>query len=153
AETKQLRSRTHALETVAREYGALEAAEISLRIEALRAQEATQRESTAAELTAMQQQIARARRELSSIEERVIVTRDRIELEARGPCDHGHVAEAAAALAATLAELRTEIKSANKYDKAIHATTNFVFNNSAAKGKAFVNQMRRIMLRAYNAEA
>lgn len=153
AETKQLRARVRALEAVAREYGALESAEISLRIESLREQEAAQRESAAVELGAVQQQVIRARGELASIEEQVIVARDRVELEARGYFDYEHVAEASAALASDLADLRSAIKSINKYDKAIHATSNFVFNNSAAKGKTFVNQMRRIMLRAYNAEA
>lgn len=152
-ETKELRSRVRALEAVAREYGGLEAAEISMRIEELRAQEATQHENAAVELGTVHQQIARARAELSSVEEHVIVSRDRVELEAGGLFDYEHVAEASASLASELADLRSEIKSANKYDKAIHATTNFVFNSSAAKGKTFVNQMRRIMLRAYNAEA
>lgn len=160
AETKELRSRVRALEGVAREYGGLESAEITLRIEALRAQEVAQRESAdaqaraaVAELSAVQQQVARAQGQLAAVEQHIIVARDRVELEARGLFDYEHVAEASSALARDLDDLRTAIKDRNKYDKAIHATSNFVFNNSQAKGKTFVNQMRRIMLRAYNAEA
>ena len=84
AETKDLRSRVRTLEAVAREFGSLDAAEISLRIEALRAQESAQRESAAeqlraeaVELSAVQHQIARARAELASVERNVIVARDR----------------------------------------------------------------------------
>lgn len=159
-ETKELRSRISALEEVAREYRGLEAVEISRRIEALRAQEAAQRKSAAEqvraateELSAVQQQVVRAQGELDSVQRNVIVARDQVELEARGLFDYEHVAETSAALAAELAGLRTRIKDSNKYDKAIHAASDFTFNNSAAKGKTFVNQMRRIMLRAYNAEA
>ncbi|MFE4836244.1 DUF4041 domain-containing protein [Arthrobacter sp. NPDC056691] len=37
--------------------------------------------------------------------------------------------------------------------QAIHATSNFTFNNSPKQGEKFVNQMSTIVLRAYNAEA
>ncbi|MGP5127701.1 DUF4041 domain-containing protein [Brachybacterium tyrofermentans] len=71
----------------------------------------------------------------------------------RGLYDYEHVAEASAYLASELAKVRSAIKESNRYDRAIHATTGFTFNNSTSKGTTFVNQMRRIMLRAYNAEA
>nr|WP_114854513.1 DUF4041 domain-containing protein [Brachybacterium sp. YJGR34] len=160
AETKQLRSRVSALERVARDYGGLEAAEIAVRLEALRSQEVAERarvseqiRAVTGELSAVQQQIARARSELATVEQDIIVSRDRVELEARGLFDYEHVAESSASLAAELATVRSQIKDSNKYDRAIHAVSAFTFNNSAAKGKTFVNQMRRIMLRAYNAEA
>ena len=160
AETRALRERVRTLEGIAREFHGLDAAEISLRIDALRASEAAQQlraeeneRAQSAQLTAIQAQIARAQTQLASVEQNVIVVRERIELEARGLYDYEHVAEASASLASELADLRGRIKESNKYDQAIHATEGFTFNNSAAKGKSFVNQMRRIMLRAYNAEA
>ena len=36
---------------------------------------------------------------------------------------------------------------------AVQASTTFTFNNSAAKGRKFVADMSKMMLRAYNAEA
>ncbi|MGP9683997.1 DUF4041 domain-containing protein, partial [Brachybacterium sp. AOP3-A1-3] len=87
------------------------------------------------------------------VEQDIIIARDRVELEARGLYDYEHVAEASASLATDLAQVRSKIKEINKYDRAIHATAGFTFNNSTSKGTTFVNQMRRIMLRAYNAEA
>ncbi|QNN82846.1 DUF4041 domain-containing protein [Brachybacterium sp. Z12] len=160
AETKILYGRVEALERVARELGGLEAADVSQRIDALREREAEQRarlsehERAATALKSkLQDQISRAEAKLATVERDIIIARDRIELEARGLYDYEHVAEASASLASELADVRAKVKESNKYDKAIHAATGFVFNDSTAKGKTFVNQMRRIMLRAYNAEA
>ncbi|MFC7465532.1 DUF4041 domain-containing protein [Brachybacterium sp. GCM10030252] len=160
AETRALHERVRALEGIAREFRGLEAAEISERIDELRAQEAAQRaraveqeRDAASQAKGIQNQIARAQAQLASVEQNIIIARDRVELEARGLYDYEHVAEASASLASELAIVRSAIKESNKYDRAIHATTGFTFNNSTAKGRTFVNQMRRIMLRAYNAEA
>lgn len=160
SENKSLHERVRTLEEVAREFGGLDAAETSLRIDALRRQETDQR-ATAAEhqravatqVATLHDEVARAQAKLASVEQDIIIARDRVELEARGLYDYEHVAEASASLASDLAQVRSAIKESNKYDRAIHATTGFTFNNSTAKGTTFVNQMRRIMLRAYNAEA
>lgn len=159
-ENERLHARVTALEDLARDFGGLEAADIAARIESLRADESAQRrhaeeqrQEESRALASVQDQIARARNELTTVEQSIIGARDQIELEARGLFDYEHVAESSAALAYELADLRAAIKDSNRYDRAIHATSNFTFNNSAAKGKTFVNQMRRIMLRAYNAEA
>ena len=159
-ENKELRHRTSVLEGIAREYGGLDAAQIALRLDALRSEEAALQEHHADlrraqtdELAKIDARVARARAELESVEQKIIVARDRIDLEAKGLFDFAHVAEVSAELASELDAVRMKIRETNKYDKAIHATTNFTFNNSTAKGKTFVNQMRRIMLRAYNAEA
>lgn len=160
AETRALHERVRTLEVIAREFRGLEAAEISERIDVLRAQETSQRARTAeherdaaSQVKGIQNQIAAAQAQLASVEQNIIIARDLVELEARGLYDYEHVAEASATLASELAVVRSAIKESNKYDRAIHATTGFTFNNSTAKGKTFVNQMRRIMLRAYNAEA
>lgn len=160
SENKSLHERVSTLEEVDREFGGLDAAEISLRIDALRRQETAQR-ATAAEhqravatqVATLHDEVARAQAKLASVEQDIIIARDRVELEARGLYDYEHVAEASASLATDLAQVRSKIKEINKYDRAIHATAGFTFNNSTSKGTTFVNQMRRIMLRAYNAEA
>ncbi|MGP5714514.1 DUF4041 domain-containing protein [Brachybacterium tyrofermentans] len=160
SENRSLHARIRTLEEVAREFGGLDAAEISLRIDDLRQQETEQRASAAEHQRAVASQreelrheVARAQEKLALVERDIIVARDRVELEARGLYDYEHVAEASASLAVDLTHVRSEIKQMNKYDRAIHATTGFTFNNSTSKGTTFVNQMRRIMLRAYNAEA
>ncbi|WP_446496955.1 DUF4041 domain-containing protein [Humibacillus xanthopallidus] len=102
---------------------------------------------------ALRHQVAELRRQLSELDQQVIVNRDRLVLEEVGLFDFEHPAEASASLATELESLRSQIRQANKLGTAITATSNFTFNNSAAKGRTFVNQMSRIMLRAYNAEA
>ncbi len=92
-------------------------------------------------------------RQATELDQQLIVNRDRIGLEAVGLFDFEHPAESSAVLATELEALRSEIRQNNKVGSAITATSNFTFNNSASKGKTFVNQMSRIMLRAYNAEA
>ena len=83
----------------------------------------------------------------------IIGNRDRLVLEEVGLFDFEHPAESSAALATELESLRSEIRQAKKAGSAITAASNFTFNNSASKGQTFVNQMSRIMVRAYNAEA
>lgn len=160
SENKLLHARVSTLEEVAREFGGLDAAEIALRIDALHQQESEQRAraaehelAVASQIKELDNEVARAQKKLAVVEQDIIIARDRVELEARGLYDYEHVAEASASLATDLARVRSEIKQLNKYDRAIHATTGFTFNNSSSKGTTFVNQMRRIMLRAYNAEA
>ena len=102
---------------------------------------------------ALRHQIEELRRQLSELDKMVIANRDRLVLEEVGLFDFEHPAEASATLATELESLRSQIRQANKLGSAITATSNFTFNNSAAKGRTFVNQMSRIMLRAYNAEA
>ncbi|TQM65052.1 uncharacterized protein DUF2510 [Humibacillus xanthopallidus] len=102
---------------------------------------------------ALRHQVAELRRQLSELDQQVIVNRDRLVLEEVGLFDFEHPAEASASLATELESFRSQIRQANKLGTAITATSNFTFNNSTAKGRTFVNQMSRIMLRAYNAEA
>ncbi|MCW2758121.1 MAG: hypothetical protein JWO46_1867 [Nocardioidaceae bacterium] len=122
--------------------GALDAADRELRIE--------QQQRTEAEL---QGQITQLRHEKEALDQGIIVSRDRLALEQFGLFDFEHPAESSASLATDLESLRSQIRQTNKIGNAITATSNFTFNNSAAKGRTFVNQMSRIMLRAYNAEA
>ncbi len=160
AETKNLRQRVIDLEAIAKDFGGLEVAEIAQRLRELRDQEVAQKQRFAEaeqeahrELANLQDSIAGAKATLCALERDTIVVRDRIDLEAKGLYDYEHVAESSARLSVELTDIRSEIKKVNSYDQAIHSIATFTFNNSQAKGKTFVNQMRRIMLRAYNAEA
>ncbi len=64
-----------------------------------------------------------------------------------------HPAESSVELSAALDAVRADIKRCIRDKAAISASMNFTFNNSAAQGRKFVNDMSRVMLRAYNAEA
>lgn len=102
---------------------------------------------------ALKHKVAELQRQVSDLDRQVIVNRDRLILEEVGLFDFEHPAESSAALSTELEALRSDIRQVNKIGSAITATSNFTFNNSASKGLTFVNQMSRIMLRAYNAEA
>lgn len=130
------------LQALLADLGALEAAERDARI-------AKQRE---VEMD-LKHAVERLDAEKARLDSALIVTRDRLALEEFGLFDFEHPAEVSAALATELESLRSQIRQTNKVGNAITATSNFTFNNSAAKGRTFVTQMSRIMLRAYNAEA
>lgn len=123
----------------------------------LGAVDAAERQRRIGEQRALEQQlndrVTDLRREVTDLEQQLIVVRDRLALEELGLFDFEHAAEESVTLSAELESLRAQIRQANKLGTAISASQNFTFNNSAAKGKTFVNQMSRIMLRSYNAEA
>lgn len=79
--------------------------------------------------------------------------RDAVALQELGLFDYEHPAEASASLQTELQAVRARIKTLNKVGQAVTASSNFTFNNSSTKGRKFVNDMSKIMLRAYNAEA
>ncbi|MGB7449186.1 MAG: DUF4041 domain-containing protein [Ornithinimicrobium sp.] len=101
----------------------------------------------------LQRRVGDLERQATELDQQLIVNRDRLVLEEVGLFDFEHTAESSAVLATELEALRSEIRQTNKIGAAITATANLTFSNSASKGKTFVNQMSRIMLRAYNAEA
>ncbi|UOQ89478.1 DUF4041 domain-containing protein [Agromyces endophyticus] len=91
--------------------------------------------------------------EIASAKSEVVNLRDAASLQELGIFDFEHPAETSAQLAGDLEHLRGQIKDAVRNGKATVAAQGFTFNNSAAKGRKFVNDMSKILLRAYNAEA
>lgn len=142
AETQRLQAEVARCERLLSEMGALDMAARDRRI-------ALQREAE----QALRHRVTELQRQASELDRQVIVNRDRLVLEEVGLFDFEHPAESSATLATELESLRSEIRQTNKLGSAITATSSFTFNNSAVKGQTFVNQMSRIMLRAYNAEA
>lgn len=107
---------------------------------------AAETERLRAERAAIAQQIQEAGRQFVDMQ-------DQAGLQDVGLYRYHHPAESSVELSAALDVLRAQIKQCIRDKRAISATTDFTFNNSAAKGRKFVNDMSRIMLRAYNAEA
>lgn len=146
AENDQLRA---ALEQA----GALTLAEIQLRTT-----------TAQAELGALQEQISQARHrhaaevaagqaELEALKAQALDVRHAINVQEFGLYDFEHPAEASATLSAELARVRAQVKATVSSKRAVTATSNFTFNNSAAQGRKFVDSMSKTMLAAYNAEA
>lgn len=103
-------------------------------------------EKLEAENRALESSIAAAKAE-------VVNLRDVASLQELGIFDFEHPAETSATLAGELEVLRSQIKDAVRSGRATVATQGFTFNNSAAKGRKFVSDMSKVLLRAYNAEA
>jgi hypothetical protein len=142
AAVKDLAQENDQLRSVLREAGAADLAEIELLT--------TQARDTLAELTV---QVGTARRELDSLRSQTIDVRNAIDVAEFGLYDFANPAEDSAQLAAELSAVRVQIKNCITAKRATTAAPNFMFNNSASKGRAFVNDMSKMLLAAYNAEA
>lgn len=114
---------------------------------------AAQLDNARREMAAVSGQIAHAREGLARLGEQIVGARHTIDLQELGIFDYEHPAESSTVLATQLEALRARIKQTVRDGGATSATTQFTFNNSVAKGKKFVSDMSRLLLRAYNAEA
>lgn len=119
-----------------------------------------EKQALAGHLAAMRAQVdtenakvAVAQREREAAAQDVVNLRDTASMQEFGLFDYEHPAENSVKLSGDLEALRTQIKQAVTQGKATNAISTFTFNNSAAKGKKFVNDMSKLMLRSYNAEA
>lgn len=106
-----------------------------------------------AQVEAENAKVAAAQREREAAARDVVNLRDTASMQEFGLFDYEHPAENSVKLSGDLEALRTQIKQAVMQGQATTATANFTFNNSAAKGKKFVKDMSKLMLRSYNAEA
>ncbi len=106
-----------------------------------------------AELETVQVQVRSAQADLAGLQSEIMSARGVVEMQSFGLYDYEHPAESSTALAAQLEAVRSEIKETVRAKRATTASTNFTFNNSAAKGRKFVSDMSNLLLRAYNAEA
>ena len=70
-----------------------------------------------------------------------------------GWTDYESPAASSVALKEQLDEVRATIKEMIRTGAAVDASETFTFNNSKTKGRKFVRDMAKMMLRAYNAEA
>lgn len=91
--------------------------------------------------------------ELDSMKSKIIDVRQAIDVQEFGLYDFEHPAEASAQFGAELSAIRLEIRRCVTAKQATEATSKFMFNNSAAKGRKFINDMSKMLLAAYNAEA
>jgi hypothetical protein len=90
---------------------------------------------------------------LDELRSQILDVRQAHDLQQLGLYDFEHPAENSVSLSTQLEALRSQIKISIQQRTATVATSNFTFNNSAAKGAKFVKDMSALLLRAYNAEA
>lgn len=101
----------------------------------------------------LKQNILNTEKDLQKIKETVVLAHEAEKYQAFGLYDFEHPAQNSFQLSNELKELRADIKRYITTKRAASATSGFTFNNSARQGQKFVNDMVKLMLRAYNAEA
>ena len=139
---EQLHRENQELRALLERVGALELVEIEAEVGRVRAA----LDQLRAEKSQLEQQIRDERQQLVEVQ-------GEVQLHDVGLYRYHHPAESSVALREELGRVQAHIKDCVRAKSAILANTNFFFNNSAAQGRKFVNEMSRIMLRAYNAEA
>lgn len=96
---------------------------------------------------------ARLRAQLAASGNQAVELNDARVLQDVGIYRYHHPLEAAAAYKARLEDLEARIADLVRADRAIIRSELFTFNNSLAQGRKLTNDLGRLMLRAYNAEA
>lgn len=91
--------------------------------------------------------------EIRELDRTVLNLRDYADLQEDGLYDYENPAENSVQLKALLETNKAQQKAMVKNKTAVQTTTGFTFNNSAAKGRTFLNDMSRMALSLYNAEA
>ncbi|WP_425954834.1 DUF2510 domain-containing protein [Xylanimonas sp. McL0601] len=129
--------------------GALPLAEIQLQTERAQSELERARAAALAEQSAVVEQRQHLWGEIAKLQTQVIDVRESLVLQEVGLYNFEHPAENSVALAAELAQVRADIRAACAKDGgAWTATTQFVFNNSNAKGNKFVRDLAKMMLSA-----
>lgn len=91
---------------------------------------------------------------LAALRQQIVQTEETLILQEAGIYRYQHPLDDSVAYRAELARLQDQFKAMTKKDGgAITATTTWQVNGSAAQGRKMVNDVSKLMLRAYNAEA
>lgn len=113
---------------------------------------ATNQESIRQKIHRLQQSHIELTNEKETVEQELVNSREEVRLQSFGLYDFANPAEDSIRLEQELAEVRAHIKEMVKSKWAVSAATGFMYNQSAAKGRSFVNKLSKLALRSYNAE-
>ena len=101
----------------------------------------------------LDRQEAEKRREIDELEKRLVPLRDQAALDEVGMFDYDNPARDSVKLKDALVKNKAAQKDAIRAATAIHTTRAFTFNNSAKEGRRFLNDMSKMALSLFNAEA
>jgi Domain of unknown function (DUF4041)/T5orf172 domain len=104
-------------------------------------------------LEAENRELKRKLESMSGTVSKVVVLSDELVLQEVGIYRYHHPLESAADYQERLAELDSEIADFIKLGRAIEKSNMFTYDNSLAKGRKMADDLAKLMLRAYNAEA
>jgi hypothetical protein len=97
---------------------------------------------------------ANLRAELAALEAQIVKSREEVILQEVGVYDYHHRLEDAVAYKAELDNIRGRIREMSKKDGgAVQGATNWTVDGSVVKGRKMVNEVSKLLLRAYNGEA
>lgn len=99
-----------------------------------------------------QRRLSKVEAEKSRVDAELIETKAEVRLQSFGFFEFENPAADSVELARALDDVRDQVKSMIKEKRAVTATSNFTYNNSAAKGRSFANKLSKLALRSYNAE-
>jgi uncharacterized lipoprotein YmbA len=113
----------------------------------------TQKGELDASVSGLQAQLMQLATELADKRAEIVETDDQAILQEAGFYQFSTVLDTAVAYAERNSALRVKIKTANRAGgNAVLGTTNWTVNGSKAAGQKMVNEVSKLMLRAYNGE-
>lgn len=105
------------------------------------------------QITSLSNDISIKHSTIQELNKTVLNLRDYADLQEDGFYDYENPAENSVQFKAQLETNKAQQKAMVKNKTAVQTSTHFTFNNSAAKGRTFLNDMSRMALSLYNAEA
>lgn len=133
--------------------GALDVVQMRRELENVTQQVERQRQQFENDHNAFAAQYAQQRQRLDAIAAEIVQTDDAKLLQEVGVYHYRHVLADAEEYKRKLDQIKGQIASMVKVKTAFRASETFHYNNSLAKGRKFVGDLSKLMLRAYNAEA
>lgn len=100
----------------------------------------------------VQRRLSEVEAEKARVSAEVIETSAAVRLQSFGLFEFENPAADSVRLAGELEAVRGRVKEMVRLKKAVTASSNFTYNNSAAKGRSFANKLSKLALRSYNAE-
>jgi hypothetical protein len=133
--------------------GAMDVVQVRNELTAVTQQVQQQRHQFEQERAAFTTQYAQQQDQLRAIAIEIVQTDDAKAAQEVGIYHYRHVLADAEAYKAQLDHFKQQINDMVKNKTAATGSQSFTFNNSVAKGRKFVGDLSKLMLRGYNAEA
>lgn len=133
--------------------GALDLVQVRNELAMVSQQVAEQRQRFDADRNTFNAEYAKQRWRLESVATEIVQTEDAKLLQEVGVYHYRHVLADAEAYKRQLDQVKQRMAAMIKQKTAVRGSENFHYNNSLAKGRKFVGDLSKLMLRAYNAEA
>jgi hypothetical protein len=154
ADAKEIQSEHQRTLRQLEEMGSLSLVELEQRRDALRSEIDTLTQTIAREQASIEADRASLRKQIDETRQAIVESRETALLQEVGIYQYTHPLSDALTYQDALARLEDSIKAAVKKDGgAIEAATDWTVNGSSTEGMKMVQDMSKLMLRAFNAEA